>query len=107
MHKDSAELVEDVHNILKKYDFKPESIFLSSNCQDLGWAGSIAQWQTHVVLQAIYIYLQQSTISAHFLILGPKEPEDLAVLEQELALPVSQFKDKEHRENHSCALLGH
>ena len=36
MHKDSAELVEDVHNILKKYDFKPESIFLSSNCQDLG-----------------------------------------------------------------------
>lgn len=54
MHKDSAELVEDVHNILKKYDFKPERIFLSSNCQ---------------------------------------EPEDLAVLAKELALPVSQFQD--------------
>ena len=36
MHKDSAELVEDVRAIIKKHNFKPEHVFLSSNCEDLG-----------------------------------------------------------------------
>ena len=35
MHKEADELVDDVHAILKKYNFKPERVFLSSNCQDL------------------------------------------------------------------------
>lgn len=36
MHKESAELADDVHRILRKYNFTPERIFLSSNCQDVG-----------------------------------------------------------------------
>jgi hypothetical protein len=56
MHKDSAELVEDVHNILKKYDFKPERIFLSSNCQDLGWAGKHSGKPTQFYKSFIAIY---------------------------------------------------
>eukprot|EP00434_Breviolum_minutum_P021996 symbB.v1.2.019418.t1/scaffold1560.1/size111759/9 len=34
MHKEADELVDDVHAILKKYNFKPERVFLSSNCQE-------------------------------------------------------------------------
>ncbi|CAK9075696.1 Uncharacterized protein (Fragment) [Durusdinium trenchii] len=54
MHVDSDQLVQNVNAILQKYTFKPQHVFLSTNCQ---------------------------------------ETNDLLLLEKQLALPMSQFKD--------------
>lgn len=35
MHVDSDQLVQNVNAILQKYTFKPQHVFLSTNCQDV------------------------------------------------------------------------